>query len=333
MTVAIHTRQLWLRSPGDAVVLDRPVDPPAPGEVLVETLYSAISRGTESLVFRGEVPDSQHDAMRAPFQEGGFPGPVKYGYNSVGRIVQAPGARKLEGRTVFCLYPHQDRYVVPAGSVVEVPGGVPSERAVLAANMETALNVIWDSGLSAGDRVAVIGAGVVGSLVAWLAASFPGTEVSVVDIDEGKRSAAEALGLDFMDAVPPDLDADVVVHASGSQGGAAAALAAAGVEGRVVEASWYGTRAVSLPLGEAFHARRLTLRSSQVGRVPTDRAPRWSHRRRLRKALHLLDAEALNVLVSGESAFDELPAALARVSGSPAGVLCHRIRYPAADLS
>ncbi len=331
MTVAIDTRQLWLRSPGDAVLLQRPIDPPASGEVLVETLYSGISRGTESLVFRGEVPASQHDAMRAPFQEGGFPGPVKYGYNSVGRVVRAPGSKRLEGRTVFCLYPHQDRYVVPAGSVVEVPAGVPPERAVLAANMETALNVVWDAHVSAGDRVVIIGAGVVGSLVAWLATSFPGTEVSVVDVDEEKRPVAEALGLDFLAALPEEPDADVVIHASGTQEGASAALAAAGVEARVVEASWYGTRAVALPLGEAFHARRLTFRSSQVGRVPPSRAPRWTHRRRLRKALELLSSDALDALVSGESPFEELPQALARVSERPGGVLCHRIRYPAAQ--
>lgn len=331
MTPAIDTRQLWLRSPGDAVVLERPIDPPGPGEVLVEALYSGISRGTESLVFRGEVPDSQHDAMRAPFQEGSFPGPVKYGYSSVGRIVEAPAAKKLEGRVVFCLHPHQDRYVVPTSAVVELPPGVPSERAVLAANMETALNVVWDAHLSAGDRVLVIGAGVVGTLVAWLAHGFPGTDVLAVDVDEGKRAPAEALGLRFAGEAPEEVDADVVIHASGTSAGAAAALGSAGVEGRVVEASWYGTRHASLPLGEDFHARRLTLRSSQVGRVPPDRAPRWTHRRRLSKALELLTTDALDALISGESAFDELPAVLARISEDAGGVLCHRIRYAGAD--
>jgi 2-desacetyl-2-hydroxyethyl bacteriochlorophyllide A dehydrogenase len=331
MTGAIHTRQLWLRSPGDAVVLDRPIEAPVPGEVLVEALYSGISRGTESLVFRGEVPDSQHDTMRAPFQEGAFPGPIKYGYSSVGRVIRAPEAEHLEGRTVFCLHPHQDRYVVPAGAVVEVPEGVPSERAVLAANMETALNVVWDSDLSAGDRVVVVGAGVVGSLVAWLAAGFPGAEVFLVDVDEKKRVAAETLGLRLLGKVPMDVHADVVVHATGTQEGAASALDAAGIEGRVVEASWYGTRAVALPLGEAFHARRLTLRSSQVGRLPPSRAPRWTHRRRLSKALELLGSEALDALISGESPFEDLPEALAAVSEHPGGVLCHRVRYVAAD--
>ena len=327
MTETIHTRQFWIRSPGRGALLDRAIAPPGPGEVLVEASCSGISRGTEALVFNGFVPASQYEAMRAPFQEGSFPGPLKYGYSSVGRVARAPGTPELEGRSVFCLFPHQDRYVVPADAVVPVPDGVPDGRAVLGANMETALNVAWDAAVGPGDRVLVVGGGVVGLLVAWMSGGIPGSEVLLVDVDPSRADVASALGVSFAPVVPAGFDADVVVHASGSPEGAASALAAAGVEARVVEASWFGDRTVGLPLGEAFHARRITLRSSQVGRIPPERAPRWTHRRRLRKALELLRAPELDRLVTGESPFEELPETLRRLSDDPAGALCHRIRY------
>lgn len=293
----------------------------------METSWSGISRGTEALVFNGAVPESQHDAMRAPFQEGSFPGPVKYGYSSVGKVARAPDAPELVGRSVFCLFPHQDRYVVPVDAVTRLPEGVPEGRAVLAANMETALNVVWDAAVGPGDRVLVVGGGVVGLLVAWISRGIPGSEVLLVDVDPSRSDVGAALGLSFATSVPAGFDADVVVHASGSPEGTASALGGAGVEARVVEASWFGDRTVGLPLGEAFHARRITLRSSQVGRIPPDRAPRWTHRRRLEKALEFLRAEALDLLVTGESPFDELPETLSRLSTDAAGALCHRIRY------
>ncbi len=295
------------------------------GEVLVRALYSGISRGTEALVFRGEVPESQHGAMRAPFQEGSFPGPVKYGYSSVGEVLEGPA--ELEGRAVFCLFPHQDLYRVPAEAVSILPEGLPPGRAVLAANMETALNATWDAAPGPGDRIVVVGAGVVGLLVAYLCRRLPAADVIVHDIDPRRAVTAAALGLTFTEAPPAGADADLVVHASGQEAGLRTALGAAGVEATVLELSWYGSRSVTLPLGEAFHARRLTLRSSQVGRIPPNRAPRWDHGRRLRTALELLLDARLDALISDESPFEGLPETLARLSRDPSGALCHRIRY------
>jgi len=292
----------------------------------VRTIYSGISRGTEALVFRGEVPESQHDAMRAPFQEGDFPGPVKYGYSSVGEVVEGPA--ELEGRAVFCLYPHQDLYHVPADAVRPLPEGLPEARAVLAANMETALNAAWDARPAAGERIVVIGAGVVGLLVAWLCDLMPDTEVVAYDIDSGRAEVASALGLSFTSEAPVGADADLVVHASGQQEGLRTALDTAGMEATILELSWYGDREVSLPLGEAFHSRRLTLKSSQVGRIPADRAPEWDHKKRMEEALRLLLDPRLDALISGESDFEELPQALEKLARDPAGALCHRIRYP-----
>lgn len=318
-------RQFWIRSPGIGEIVAAPLPPQQEGEVLVRALYSGVSRGTEALVFRGEVPASQRRAMRAPFQEGDFPGPVKYGYSSVGKIVDGPAG--LEGRHVFCLYPHQDVYRVPATSVTVLPEGLPPGRAVLAANAETALNAVWDAKPGPGDRIMVIGAGVVGLLVAWLCALLPGADVRVHDVDPGRARVCDALGLGFTATPPLGVDADLVVHASGTEAGLRAALECAGIEATVLELSWYGSRAVSLPLGEAFHARRLTLKSSQVGRIAPDRAARWDHRRRMSAALELLLDPRLDALISGESDFAELPAVMSRLSRDGSGALCHRIRY------
>jgi len=323
-------RQFWTRAPGRGEIVTTELGPRRDDEVLVRSLYSGMSRGTEALVFRGEVPPSQHRVMRAPFQEGDFPGPVKYGYSSVGEVLEAPDGLvgALLGRAVFCLYPHQDLYHVPAHAVTVLPPAVPPGRAVLAANMETAINGVWDAGPAPGDTVVVVGAGVVGLLVAWLCRQIPGARVTLVDPDGAREGAARALGVDFRTGVPAAADADLVIHASGNPAGLADALSVAGVEARVVELSWYGSRTVPLPLGEAFHSRRLTLRSSQVGRIPPERAPRWSHARRMALALELLADPCLDTLISGESDFEALPEVMAQLSGPGASALCHRIRYP-----
>ncbi|MCW7540198.1 zinc-binding alcohol dehydrogenase [Aquabacterium sp. A7-Y] len=267
-----EARACWLAAPGHAEIRVEPLPAPADGEVLVRALHSGVSRGTEALVFRGEVPASEYERMRAPFQAGEFPGPVKYGYNSVG-VVEA-GPSDLIGRTVFCLYPHQSRYVVPAEAVLPLPDGVPAARAVLAANLETAINALWDAAPRIGDRIAVVGCGVVGLLVAWLAARLPGCKVQAIDTDADRRGMAEALGARFCLPAEASAEADIVVHASGHPAGLATALGLAGFEATVLELSWYGRRPVQVPLGEAFHARRLTLQSSQVGQVATARRGR-----------------------------------------------------------
>ena len=318
-------RQFWISSPGHAEIVTRELPPRQEGEATVRALYSGVSRGTEALVFDGRVPASQHASMRAPFQEGDLPAPVKYGYASVGVVTEGPP--ELRGGTVFCLYPHQDVYHVPANALFPLPADVPAERAVLAANMETALNGVWDAGAGPGDRIVVVGAGVVGLLTAWLSSRIPGTEVVVHDIDEAKESPARALGVAFTTRAPLGVDADLVVHASGSPDGLVTALGAAGQEATVLEMSWFGDREVPLPLGEAFHARRLVLRSSQVGRVPPDRIARWSTGRRLRTALTLLAEPSLDALITGECDFDDLPDVMRRLSRSPSGTLCHRVRY------
>lgn len=312
---------LWITGAGAVEMRETPFEA-GPGMVEVETLYSGISRGTERLVWTGGVPDSEHETMKAPFQEGDFSFPVKYGYAAVGRL--AGGAR--EGETVFVLHPHQDRFAVPQEAAVPVPGGVPPERAVLAANMETALNIVWDAGVSAGDKVTVVGAGVVGALAGYLCARMPGAEVCLVDVDAEKAGLAEAMGCDFVAPGQAAGERDVVIHASASSDGLATAIGLAGMEATVVEASWFGTHRPEVPLGGAFHQRRLRIVGSQVGQVPPDRRARWSYRRRLEKALDLLADPALDALISGETAFDGLAEAYGAFL-EDAATLCHRVRY------
>ena len=321
-----EARAFWLAEPGRGEFRTERLKSPGPGEVEVRALVSGISRGTESLVFRGEVPESQYDTMRCPFQEGAFPAPVKYGYASVG-IVEA-GPETICGRRVFCLYPHQDRYIVRETSVLPVPDAVPDARAVLAANMETAVNGMWDAGPRLGDRIAVIGAGVVGCLVASLAAKLPGTRVELVDIDPGRADLAAALGCAFARPETATPDVDLVIHASGSEAGLATALRLAGFEATILEMSWYGAKRATIPLGEQFHSRRLTLRSSQVGSVATAQRARWSYRRRLALALELLADPVYDRLLTGTCRFADLPAVLARLAAEPAGALCQVVSYP-----
>ena len=292
------------------------------GEVAVRTLWSGVSRGTERLVLEGRVPASEHGRMRAPRQVGLFPFPVKYGYAAVGRVTEGPA--DLLGRTVFCLNPHEEAFVAPVEAVVPVPDGVPPRRAALAAAMETALNAVWDGGVGPGDRVVVVGAGPIGMLTAHLAAAIPATEVVVVDPDDGRRAAAEGLGLRTAEAVAGDEAADVVFHASATAEGLAGAIAAAGFEAKVVEMSWYGEGTVAAPLGGAFHANRLTLAGSQVGAVPAGRRARVSTRRRLETALRLLADPRLDALIETEIAFTEAPRLLPGLLADRGGAIVLR---------
>lgn len=315
----------WTESPGRAAIRAGTLPVLAPDMLQLRALHSAVSRGTEMLVFRGEVPASEYQRMRAPFQEGDFPGPVKYGYASVGVVEDGPDA--WLGRTAFCLYPHQTRYQLPVAAVHALPDGLPPARAVLAANMETAVNALWDAAPRLGDRIAVVGAGVVGLLVAWLAARMPGCAVQLVDVQPARAAVAAQLGLDFALPQAARPGADLVVHASGQPQGLVTALALAGFEATVLELSWYGQRAVTLPLGEGFHAQRLTLRSSQVGQVAAAQRSRWSHARRLTLALDLLRDPVLDVLLTDRAPFEQLPDVLQRLSEGAPQTLCQCIDY------
>ncbi|MGI5237733.1 zinc-dependent alcohol dehydrogenase [Dactylosporangium sp. CA-139066] len=319
-----EARAFWATGSGGDI-RSAPLAAPGEGEVLVRTLYSGVSRGTETLVFAGRVPADQHDAMRAPFQEGDFPFPVKYGYLNVGVVEAGPPA--LLGRAVFCLYPHQSAYVVPQESVIPVPDGVPPRRAVLAGTVETAVNALWDAAPLIGDRVTVLGAGMVGCCVAALLRSVPGAEVELVDTDPSRRAIAEALGVTFASPDTASGSRDLVVHASATQAGLQRSLELLRPEATVIELSWYGDRPVAVSLGGAFHSGRLTIRSSQVGTVSPARASTRTYADRLALALRLLRDEAFDALITGESPFEDLPSVLSRLADGTLPALCHVITY------
>jgi threonine dehydrogenase-like Zn-dependent dehydrogenase len=355
----LGARALWYTAPGEAELRDEILRNPAEDEVLVATSYSGVSRGTERLVMAGKVGRSEWDRMRAPMQAGDFPFPVKYGYCATG-IVEA-GDKQLIGRPVFVLHPHQNRFVAPSSMATPVPDGVPLRRATLAANMETALNALWDAGAAPADHIVVVGGGIVGLLVGYLAARLPGAEVTLVDVAEERRGLAESLGMQFTSPSPPvggegrgdgpqqapaqaaaplpdplprsgggegmPHDADVVFHTSASAPGLATAIGAAGMEATVVELSWYGAGTVAAPLGDAFHSRRLKLISSQVGQVSAGRRIRWSYRRRLTAALELLKDDRLDALITEEIAFADAPARLPAMLAPGAKGLAPVIAY------
>ena len=318
---------LWYVGKGRAELREEAADGGRAGMVGVRALFGAISRGTERLVFAGRVPDSEYERMRAPFMGGSFPFPVKYGYATVGRLEDGPSP----GMLVFALHPHQTLFTVPAEAVHPVPAGVPPSRAVLAANMETALNAVWDGAPGPADRIAVVGAGTVGLLVARLCARLPGAEVTVVDTAEARGKLVDALGGKFASPAAAPADCDLVFHASGSGAGLATALRCAGDEATIVELSWYGAGEVAAPLGHAFHSRRLRLVSSQVGKVAPSHRSRWTHARRLSAALALLDDAALDVLLAPAVDFTELPSRLPAILAEDGDARCPLIRYPGAS--
>lgn len=322
----MKTRGFWTVAPGRAELREHDLGAPSPDQALVATRASGVSRGTERLVFEGRVPESQWPAMRAPLQLGDFPFPVSYGYAAVGSVEAGPAS--LLGKRVFCLHPHHDRFLAPAAMCIPVPDAVPDRRAVLAANMETAVNILWDARPVVGERALVIGAGVVGLLSAFLLARIPGIDLAICDIDPSRRAIAERLGLRFAtpDAAPDERD--LVIHASASPAGLRLALASCGFEGRVIEASWFGDKEPALPLGEAFHAKRLSLVSTQVGAVAGVMRGRRTHAQRLALALALLDDPRLDALLGPDIRFTDLPARMASaLAPSPDAPLCPVVTY------
>lgn len=317
-------RSLWIETAHRCAIREQSLDPVQSDQVLVRTLYSGISRGTESLVLAGKVPPSEFERMRGPHMEGTFSFPVKYGYSAVGTIEAGPD--DLIGKRAFCLHPHQDRFVTDKHMIALLPETLPPERGILAANMETALNIVWDAVIQPGDRVAVFGAGVVGTLIANLSSRIAGTNTVLVDTNADRRMHAQAMGIAFTEAGTLKGEFDVLINASAAGAALSEAIEHAGTEARIIEASWYGDKSISIPLGGAFHSKRLQLISSQVGAVPPSRRARWSFGRRMAKALELLEDARLNYLISGETDFADLADEYPRILSSQT-TLCHRIRY------
>ena len=318
-------RALWYVAPGKVELRPETIAEPGPNEVLVATSFSGVSRGTERLIMAGKVGQTEWERMRAPLQSGAFPFPVKYGYCATGIVLA--GDKSLIGKPVFVLHPHQERFVAPASMATVIPDGVSPRRATLAANMETALNALWDSGAGPADRIVVVGGGIVGLLVGYLAARLPGAQVTLVDVAAERASLAQSLGMSFEEPDKAPTDADVVFHTSATAAGLGTAIGACGLEATLIELSWYGDGTVPAPLGGAFHSRRLKLISSQVGHVSASRRARWDYRRRLEAALMLLQDAALDALITQEIAFDDAAVHLPNLLARDASGLAPVIKY------
>ncbi len=297
-----------------------------PCQVLVRALWSGISRGTERLVFEGRVPESEYDRMRAPFQRGDFPYPVIYGYSMVGIVEDGP--HDLAGKTVFALYPHQSHFIVSEQAVTILPDGLCPRRATLAANMETALNAVWDGGVGPGDKVAIVGGGVVGGLLAGLCGAIPGVEVTLIDINLDRQSLCDDMKVIFATPDHAPSGCDVVFHTSASSNGLDTAIRCTGFEGTLVEMSWYGEQHTAIQLGGAFHSQRLRIVSSQVGHVSPSRRARWPHGRRIAKALDLLFDPRFEAILTDEVNFSDLAASLPKILAPDAQGLATVVRYP-----
>ncbi len=295
------------------------------GMCLIRTLYSAISPGTERLVFDGRVPQRLKEDMRVPYMDGGFPFPVKYGYSLVGRVVA--GSHPWLNKTVHVMHPHQDLCLVRKDDLFEVPDGLPPARATLASNLETAVNALWDAHVQIGDASLVVGFGVIGSLVARLLAMMPEGHVEVYDTDAHKRALAHQLGFRLFDPARSARKFDLAFHTTGTAEGLQGALDHVGFEGRVVELSWYGTQPVNVHLGGSFHTERKTIISSQVSNVAAPQRSRWDCRRRKEFVFQLLSNPVFDHHVSHTVSFAELPEFFPRLAESPASYLSVLVTY------
>ena len=309
-------RAFWTVAAGRGELRAETLPAPLPDQMRLVTLATGISRGTESLIFAGRVPPSQYATMGAPLMAGALPFPVKYGYSAV--------AHDASGQRFFVLYPHQDIFIAPAAMCIPIPHAVPTPRATLAANMETALNIAWDAAPLAGERMLVVGAGVVGLLTAALLARIPGATVTMVDINPTRATLAAQFGCHF--ALPADAptDQELIIHTSATESGLRTALASAAFEARIVEASWFGDKTPALPLGVAFHVRRLRLISTQVGSIASAMRGRRTYAQRLALALDLLRDPAYDALLEPPTRFEDLPKQMPRLL---AGGLCHVVTY------
>ncbi|WP_432560398.1 zinc-dependent alcohol dehydrogenase [Granulicoccus sp. GXG6511] len=322
----METRAYWITGPGQGELRRETLPATGPDQALVRSLKSGVSRGTETLIHHGGVPTEVHDLMRAPFQEGDFPWPVKYGYLSVGLVEQGPS--HLEGRRVFALYPHQERYVAPTDALTPIPDDVPSDRAVLAGTVETAINAIWESSPHYGDRVAVVGMGMVGACITALLTEFPLSRLQLVEVDPATQALCERFGIEW--TAPEDAldDCDIVIHCSAAEAGLRTALRLAGDDADVVEVSWFGDTEPRVPLGNHFHARRLNLRASQVGGIARSRRHRRTHADRLALALEALTDPRFDLLLGEGCRFDDLPAFMADLTAGGAGSgMCQIVDY------
>jgi len=293
-------------------------------QCLLQSKYSLISVGTERTVSMGKVPVDLHDSMAVPYMKGAFSFPVKYGYSLVGKVLKGPS--EWMGRNVHLMHPHQDYCYSNLSDLFILPPTIPLKRATLISNMETAVNAIWDSQVSIGDRVVVVGFGLIGSLVALIVRQIPGVEVQVVEIDKSRQQVARSLGFGVSDSCKKN-HFDMAFHASGSATGLQNAIDAVGLEGPIIELSWYGNRKVDISLGTTFHSLRKQLISSQVSFIPSTKQSGWDFKRRKKTVLNLLHNPVFDHLLDTEVPFKESPSVFEKIRNNDWEPLTCVVKY------
>jgi 2-desacetyl-2-hydroxyethyl bacteriochlorophyllide A dehydrogenase len=327
-----RARALWFDGPRKVAIRECDLPETGPDHVLVRTLFSGISPGTELLAYRGEIDESLALDETLPALSGSFSYPFQYGYSCVGRVEEGSGAPG--GTLVFAFHPHQDRFVVGTEDAIEIDG-LDARTATLFPLVETALQVSLEVALESAPVVVVAGLGVVGLLVAVLV-QREGAQVVGSEPLPWRRELAASVGIESVD--PADLDrwvADatagrgipILVEASGNPAALADGLRVLGHEGTALVVSWYGTKPVPLPLGAEFHRRRLIIRSTQVSTIPARLASEWSRERRRRVALGLMHELPLGTVATHEFPFAEAPAAYAQADEATPGLLHAALCY------
>ncbi|WP_298982402.1 zinc-dependent alcohol dehydrogenase [Caldilinea sp.] len=315
-------RSVIFTAPGKVVVRAEPIPQPQPGELLVQTLVSAISAGTELLFLRGEVPANMEVDSAIPALNGAVRYPLRYGYACVGRVIEAGEEqdRGWLGCTVFAFHPHASHFVASTAQILPVPDDLTPHRAALLPNMETAVNLVMDGQPGIGERVAVIGLGVVGLLTIALLARFPLERLLAVDPLPQRRGLATALGAHAALA-PEELTErsgyDLVYEVSGSPIALNTALALTGFAGRIVIGSWYGVKQAPLDLGGAFHRSRIRLLASQVSTIDPRWSGRWNKKRRIDLAWAMLRAVEIERLITHRLPVEEAPTAYRLLEQEP----------------
>ncbi|WNJ16800.1 zinc-binding alcohol dehydrogenase [Pontibacter sp. G13] len=327
MSNSLIAQALWHLDAQSSELAEVPLEISPTLPCTVETQASLISSGTERLVSSGLVPASIQPDMRVPYMRGNFEFPMTYGYSLVGKVSNHD--HPLSGQMVHLLHPHQTICQVASGDAFPVPEGIPARRATLASNLETAVNAIWDSGMSTGDKILVVGFGIIGSLVARLASLFPGTEVYVAETQRKRRMMAEQMGFFLLGDHDSEVEFDCAFHCTGASGGLQTAIDQVGYEGVIVELSWYGTRGIEVNLGGDFHSKRKKIISSQVSNLPADRQGRWGFRRRKETVFELLKDPVFDAHITREIPFEELPDFFQRLRQGEIHELACCVSYPA----
>lgn len=320
-----EAKALWFRTRGHAEILEERLPRLRPGWCRLHTLFSAISPGTERLVYSGEVPEDLHREMRCPYMGGKFPFPVKYGYSLVGKITEGP--EDSIGSVVHVLHPHQDQCIVRTEHTFPIPPQVPPSRATLASNLETAVNAIWDSEVTIGEHALIIGFGAVGSLVARLLSFMSGIKLEIVDANPSKIALAEKMGFKACDPGSVSGNFDLAFHASRSSDGLQLAVDRVGFEGRIIELSWYGTNKISLSLGGTFHSQRKAILSSQVATPSRRQRSRWDHARRRSLVFELLERSEFDSHITHSVPFGGLPDIYNKLKAHPTEGLSYLVKY------